>query len=144
MYMPYTNNPNITKVRMYAAKLVLDKGWSTRKAALHTGYDQSTISRWCKKARLCNRIQRIIPTEISRPIHHSNKISQDIVRAILEHRHTYGRCAEVIHYQLTKDVYTVSLSSVKRTLKRCGLTYPSKWKKWHQYPIRTLPEKPGI
>ena len=50
----------------------------------------------------------------------------------------------MIHHQLAKDGICVSLSSVKRTLKRNGLTYPSKWKKWHQYPPRPIPETPGI
>ncbi|PIR06270.1 MAG: hypothetical protein COV55_04510 [Candidatus Komeilibacteria bacterium CG11_big_fil_rev_8_21_14_0_20_36_20] len=36
------------------------------------------------------------------------------------------------------------MSSVKRTLKRQGLTKYSQWKKWHQYPERPFPEKPRI
>jgi transposase InsO family protein len=38
----------------------------------------------------------------------------------------------------------VSLSSVKRVLRRYGCTRYSKWKKWHQYPERPKAEKPGI
>jgi transposase InsO family protein len=56
----------------------------------------------------------------------------------------FRRGAEVLHYLLVRDGYAVSLSSVKRTLKRNGLVYPGKWKKWHQYPPRPVPEKPGI
>lgn len=143
-YMPYTTNPHMPKVRMQAAKLVLDKSWSTRQAALHTGFNQSTISRWVERVRLGNRSQQIIPTESSKPHNHPRQLADSIVKAILDHRHKYGRCAEAIHYQLRKEGYLVSLSSVKRTLKRNGLTYPSKWKKWHQYPERPIAEKPGI
>ena len=38
----------------------------------------------------------------------------------------------------------VSLSSVKRVLRRRGISRFSRWKKWHQYPSRPTPEKPGI
>ncbi len=37
----------------------------------------------------------------------------------------------------------MSLSSVKRVLRRYGCRRYSKWKKWHQYPPRPLPKKPG-
>jgi len=46
--------------------------------------------------------------------------------------------------RLTQEGLVVSLSSVKRTLTRCGLVYPSKWKKWHVYPPRPIPHAPGI
>ncbi len=61
----------------------------------------------------------------------------------MQYRQRYRRCAEVLQYLLAKDGIDVSLSSVKRTLTREGLTYPSPWKKWHQYPPRPVPEKPG-
>lgn len=144
VYMPYTTNPHMPKVRMQAARLVLEHGWSTRQVARHYGFSHSSVVRWVNKARVCNRNKHTIPTESARPHCHPHKLSSEIIRAILDHRHQYGRCAEVIHYQLTKDGYTVSLSSVKRTLKRNGLTYPSKWKKWHTYPPRPIAEKPGI
>lgn len=139
--MSYTMNPHLPHLRMQAANLVIKNGWSARQVARHTGFDHSTVVRWVAKARLSNR--RIIPTESCRPHHHPHRLSHDIVLAILNERSKHHRCAEVIHYQLAKEGYEVSLSSVKRTLKRHGLTYPSKWKKWHVYPPRPLVEKPG-
>jgi transposase len=127
---------------MQAARLVINQHWSTRQVARYTGFDHSTIVRWVEKARWSNQLT--IPTESSRPKHHSRALSGNIIAAILKHRQQYGRCAEVIHYELTKNGLAVSLSSVKRTLKRYGLVYPSKWKKWHVYPIRPIPGKCGI
>jgi transposase InsO family protein len=62
----------------------------------------------------------------------------------LEIRKVKDQCAEVIHHRLLQEGMIISLSSVKRTLKREGVTRFSKWKKWHQYPPRPEPEKPGI
>ena len=140
--MPYTMNPHLPRLRMQAAQLVIEQGWSTRQVARYTGFDHTTVVRWVAKARLSNL--RTIPTESSKPHHHPSELPWQTTTAILQHRQRYGRCAEVIHYQLVKDGFGVSLSSVKRTLRRHGLTYPSKWKKWHTYPERPLPEKPGV
>lgn len=141
--MPYTMNPHLPTLRMQAAQLVLRHGWSTRAVARHTGFDQSTIVRWVAKARLVSL--RNIPTASSRPHSHPRQLPPEIVTAILTERAAHHRCAEVIHHQLTNaQGMSVSLSSVKRTLKRQGLTYPSKWKKWHQYPPRPVPETPGM
>jgi transposase InsO family protein len=140
--MTYTTNPHLPRLRMEAAQLVLKQGWSTRQTARYTGFNQSTIVRWVRKASSSNR--RIIPTESSRPHHHPRELSLAAVRAILSYRQKYRRCAEVLQYFLQRDGIHVSLSSVKRTLKREGLVYPSKWKKWHVYPERPKPEKPGV
>lgn len=142
-YMPYTTNPSMPRVRMEAVRLVR-QGCSTREVARHLGYSQGAIVQWVKRAQELPSNARVIPTRSARPRTHSKALDQSVVAAILEHRHQYGRCAEVIHHQLAKDGYNVSLSSVKRTLKRNGLIYPSKWKKWHQYPPRPIAEKPGI
>jgi transposase InsO family protein len=112
-----------------------------RKTARHFGVHPSTVMRWVRKKQLYGTGP--IPTLSSRPHHHPRELSSDIVKAILDYREKYQRCAEVIHHLLTKDGYTVSLSSVKRTLKRYGCTRYSKWKKWHKYPERPKPEKPG-
>jgi len=141
MYMAYTTNPHLPRVRRQAVRLVR-QGWSTRKVARHTGFNQSTIVRWVKKAP--RHGNRLIPTLSSRPHSHPRQLPEETVKAIVEYRRRYRRCAEVIHYLLLKDGLKVSLSSVKRTLKRQRLTYPSKWKKWHRYPPRPLAEKPGI
>jgi len=128
-------------VRMEAVRLVRS-GWSTRKVARHMGFTQSAIVKWVKRAPH-DRRGRIIPTASSRPHQHPDELKSDIVHAIIAYRKKYRRGAEVLQELLRQDVILVSLSSVKRTLKRNELTYPSKWKKWHQYPPRPVPESPG-
>lgn len=141
MYMAYTNNPRLPRVRMEAVNL-LKKGWSTRQVARYTGFSQSAISKWALRAPQ-GPWPRIIPTRSSRPLHHPKELPLDTISKIIQYRMKHKRCAEVIHHLLKKDGVSVSLSSVKRTLKRNGLIKHSKWKKWHVYPERPLPEKPG-
>lgn len=144
MDMPYTKNPHMPRIRMQAARLVLDKGWSTREVARYTGFNQSTIVRWVNRVKKSD-LRRAIPTESSRPHSHPNELTPEIVNKIIELRiKSGGRCAEFIHHFMKKEGYKVSLSSIKRTLKRNELTKYSKWKKWHQYPERPKPEKPGV
>lgn len=143
MYMPYTTNPHMPRVRIEAARLVVDKGWSTRKVARYTGYNQSTIVRWSNKYRK-NYFRNGIPTISSRPHSHPKRLSVNLEKRIIEYRLKYRRGAEFIHYFMKRDGYEVSLSSVKRTLKRSGLTRYSKWKKWHKYTERPKATKPGI
>ena len=139
--MAYTTNPHMPRVRIEAAKLVVNEGWSTRKAARYTGFNQSSIVRWANRYRKSD-FRTEIPTRSSRPHSYPNRLSAEIEKVIIEYRLKYRRGAEFIHYFLEKDGYRVSLSSVKRTLKRAGLTRYSKWKKWHKYTERPKPEKP--
>jgi len=141
--MAYTKNPHLPKVRMEAVRL-LRHGWSTRTVARHLGFNQSTIVRWWARSQELPSNALVIPTQSSRPHHHPNELSNELRSTILAYRLKYRRCAEVLQFLMTKDGYEVSLSSVKRTLKRAGWTYPSPWKKWHQYPERPIPKTPGI
>ena len=118
-------------------------GHSTRTVARHFGFSQGTVVKWCKKVPADFYQYRVIPTESSRPRHHPNELSAAVVKQILEYRYKTKRGADFIHFLLKRDGVEVSLSSVKRTLSRHGLTKYSKWKKWHQYSPRPLPEAPG-
>ncbi len=117
-YMPYTTNPHLPRVRGEAVKLVR-LGWSIRKTARHLGFEPSTVMRWVHKGT--DLRQNNIQTESSRPHHHPRELSPEIVNAILRCRKKHRRCSEVIHYFLKQEGIDVSLSSVKRTLKRHGL-----------------------
>jgi len=137
----YVSNPNLPRVRMDAVRLVRS-GQSVRAVARHLGFSHSAIVKWVQRAPSDGR--RNIPTHSTRPHHHPHQLSPTVVQAIVEYRIRYRRCAFFLHHMLQRDGYPVSLSSVKRTLRRHHLTYPSPWKKWHTYPPRPLPTKPGI
>jgi len=142
--MAYITNPKLPEVRMEAIRL-LQQGWSTRKVAVHMGYHHSTIVRWSHKKICHGRYGRlVIPTRSSRPNSHPKQLPAKIVDRILEIRSERKQCAEIIHYRLIKEDIVVSLSSVKRVLRRNGCTRYSKNKKWHQYPVRPMPNKPGL
>ena len=128
---------------MEAVRLT-QQGWSTRKVARHLGYDHTAVMGWIKKAEHLPSNAHLIPTESSRPHHHPRALRSEIISRILTMREEKNQCAELVHHRLEKEGVTLSLSSVKRTLKRHGLTKYSKWKKWHEYPERPLPEKPGV
>ncbi len=143
MYMAYTKNPHLPKVRRNTVNLVLLKGWSIRKAARYVGVEPSTVLRWLRKADMMNS-QALIPTESSRPHHHPNELSKNIINEIVRIRLKYNRCAEVIHRELLNKGVSVSLSSVKRTLHRQGLIRKrSPWKRWHFEIERPFVSNPG-
>lgn len=139
--MAYTINPHLPKVRMKAVNLV-HQGWSIRKVARHFGVYPSTVSRWIKKD--CCYGLRPISTLSSRPHKHPNELSEEIVNKIVEIRLKHNRCAEVVYQEMINLGYSVSLSSVKRTLERQGLIRKrSPWKRWHFEIERPLALKPG-
>ncbi len=123
-------------------RLVACRGWSMHKVARHFGVEPSTICRWVKLDP-AGRLP-LIPTQSCRPHHHPATLDAVIVDRILALRAERNQCAEILHHRLLSEGAHVSLSSVKRVLRRHGLTRFSPWKKWHQYPERPMPEKPGI
>lgn len=139
--MAYSTNPALPRVRRDAVNFV-KKGHSTRESARHFGYSQGAIVQWMARAPGNRRL--LIPTQSSRPHHHPHELPVEIVGRILAIRHERNQCAEIIHHRLTREGVSVSLSSVKRTLAREGVTRFSRWKKWHQYPTRPMPKHPGI
>lgn len=142
MYMAYTTNPYLPRLRMKTANLVRLYGWSVRQAARHIGVEPSTVSRWVKKAEYLNI--GVIPTESSRPHSHPRALPEKIVNRIVELRERRNRCAEIVHREMINLGYLVSLSSVKRTLRRRGLIRKrSPWKRWHFSEKRPDIAKPG-
>jgi transposase InsO family protein len=143
MYMAYSKNPHLPRVRMDAVKLVR-AGWSYRKVARHTGFTISAISKWMKKADSLGHNQLWIPTQSSQPRHHPNELPSSVVEAIVQERAKRHRCAEVVHEELKRQGIVVSLSSVKRTLDREGLLKKrSPWKRPHDATPRPVANLPG-
>lgn len=127
---------------MEAVRLVKYRKWSTHQVARYTGYSQSAIVKWCRKDPTGG--WRQIPTESSRPRSHPRQLSEEFVSAIVNQRLKHGRCAEVVHQELVNQGVAISLSSVKRTLKRNHLLKErSPYKRWHFSLPRPLAEKAG-
>ncbi len=132
--MAYTSNPHLPRLRREAVQLVR-KGWGIRQVARHTGFAPGTISKWVKRAPEHGKTP--VPTQSSRPHAHPHALPQKTIQAIVALRLRHRRCAEVIHHLLKQQGTAVSLSSVKRVLKRKGLLKEkSKWKKYHVSPRR--------
>lgn len=119
--MAYTTNPKMGRLRAKAVDMVRVEGKSVREVARYFGYTPGAVSKWCKKAPLGGAKE--IPTLSSRPKSHPKQISTALEEKILlVRRKTNGRCAEVIHQTLLNEGFVVSLSTVKRTLDRAGVT----------------------
>jgi transposase InsO family protein len=143
MTMAYTTNEKIGKVRVLAIRMMLS-GKSTRETARYFGYNQSTIVRWGKRRDEVWHKKGELPTRSSRPHTSPRRTSRVTEAKIIAVRKETKRCAEVVYEQLKRDGVTVSLSTVKRVLKRYGcLKERSRWKKRRMYPIRPDIAKEG-
>lgn len=140
--MPYTTNPAMPRLRAKAVDLVR-AGKTIREVAKYFGFQASTVSRWVKKSPQGGCYA--IPTAKSRPKHHPRQLHQAIVAKIIQLRiELRGRCAEVIHGHLQKEGTAVSLSSVKRTLDRHGMTKRRTFYKHKRLRFaRPMATKPG-
>lgn len=135
MYMPYTTNPHMPKVRRDAVNLVKYRHWSMRKVALRYGVEPSTISRWCRLPFATGWHE--LPTRSSAPKTHPNALPQEIVASVVTKRIGRRRCGQVIYRELKREGVAVSLSSVQRTLDRTGLLKKrSPWKRPHDATMR--------
>ena len=129
------------KVRRDAAEMVR-RGFSKEEVGRRFGVGSSTICKWVKKAKKIGI--NLIPTLSSKPHHHPNQLSNDLVWKIFLQRIKNRRCAEVVHQELLNQGIVVSLSSVKRTLDRHGLLKKrSLWKRYHPHVDRPYPLKTG-
>jgi len=141
MRMAYTKNPYLPKVRRDTADLVR-RGWGVRKVARYVGVSPGTVSKWVRKAEKYG--YHDIPTLSSRPKHHPNQLSEELVWKIYHKRLTIKRSAEVVQQELRNEDILVSLSSVKRTLDRMGLLKKrSPWKRYHIPIMRPEVKKQG-
>lgn len=162
--MAYSTNPNLPKARATALKLLLVDGLCVQTVANKCGVHRTTVWRWKRKWELLNQhMQRqnfnrptrqktdqlhgyrwSIPTHSSRPLSCSHAIPDDVVNLILEVWQALRRCAEVVWHHVTTSLgVAVSLSSVKRILRRSGLTRGRKPRVRPDNPRRPLPTRPG-
>lgn len=139
--MSYTSNPYAGKARRLAVNDVRFGRLTVIEAAAKYGVARSTIWRWRKRADPDHRV--FLHTLPSRPKHHPNELKPEVVARIVQLRHELKRCAVVIHAQLMREGVQVSLSSVKRTLKRQGLTRRKKQASWYTPLPRPAADGPG-
>jgi len=143
--MSYTTSPYAPAARSKAANLVLIWGYSKAAAARKVGVHRSTIGRWVAKGKLRNHYKLGIPTESSRPHVPARQLEPAVVARIVALRRLTQRCAPAIHAQLMREGTSVSLSSVRRTIRRQGLAkpLPGYRRKWHPSLKRPVPLRPG-
>jgi transposase InsO family protein len=138
----YTTNDRLPKLRAEAVQMVRS-GKTTREVALHFGYSQSVIVKWCAKAKHTRNPKRI-ETLSSRPHTCPNQISKELEAKVVDIRLNNKRCAEVIQKILKDQKEILSLATVKRVIRRNGLsTKKSLWKKTRTYPPRPDVLQPG-
>src|SRR3989304_10528196 len=117
MNMAYTTNPHLPHLRMEAVRLV-EQGWSARRVARHFGFAHNTVLGWLKQKPVYGeRGALIIPTRSSRPHHHPDALSQDVIERILALRAERNQCAEILHRRPTQEGVFISISSVKRGVR---------------------------
>jgi transposase InsO family protein len=139
--MSYTQNPYMPRVRRDAADMVR-RGFSPTEVGRRYGVGSSTVCKWVRKARVYG--YHPIPTRSSRPKHHPQQLSKELVDTILTKRLLHNRCSEVVHAELQNEGVEVSLSSVKRTLERNYLIKKrSPWKRYHPHQERPYVLNPG-
>lgn len=164
--MAYSINPNLPRARAIAMQLLVRERLPLQVVANRCGVNRSTIWRWKRKwlqlnenIELSNKYRpnreskntfRLaactwrIPTLASRPRTSPHAIAACIVARILKLRASLKRCAEVVwHHLVHKDGIRVSLSSVRRILKRHYLVAGRKKRVRRDNPRRPLVTKPG-
>lgn len=160
--MAYYRGKDIEKSRGNAVQEVILEKRSIAQVARRFGKNRSTIYRWIKKWRMQQNVllenpgrpsrtlgrvfrwQSVkwnIPTLSSAPKTHPNALNADIISAILRIRQHRYECAEIIHYKLAKEGINVSLSSIKRVIKRNELWRKKRRYRWNEK--RPLPTAPG-
>lgn len=164
--MAYSINPNLPRARAIAMRMLVLESLPLQVVANRCGVHRSTIWRWKQKwsAINCNvqldnpnrpsrpagrsklaHCRWLIPTTSSRPLTSPWAIAESVVERILELRQTLKRCAEVIwHHLVHQDCIVISLSSVRRILKRNYCFAGARKKRVRpDNPRRPLVTKPG-
>jgi len=164
--MAYSTNPNLPKARATALRLLLKEGLPVQTVANKCGVHRSTVYRWKLKWLALNGDQQLvnynrpnrkvgrnsfrlsscrwrIPTDSSRPRHSPKALPGDVVARVISLRHELRRCAEVVWYYARAEGMDISLSSVRRILKRSGVIHGRKKRVRRDNPRRPHVTRPG-
>jgi transposase InsO family protein len=163
--MAYSTNPNLPKARATALRLLLMERMPLGVVANHCGVHRTTIWRWLHKWKQINAFRQLtndnrpmrpvgqerlrtcvwtIPTTSAAPHTHAHAIPEHIVDQVLAVRRELQRCAEIVwHHLVTVLGVQVSLSSVRRILKRAGVAVGRKKRVRPDNPHRPHATTPG-
>jgi transposase InsO family protein len=163
--MAYSSNPNLPKARATALRLLLMERMPLGVVANRCGVHRTTIWRWLRKWKQINQDRELvnhnrptrlpgsvrlhrclwtIPTSSAAPHTHPRAVSSRIVDQVLAARHKLKRCAEVVwHHLVTVLGVQVSLSSVRRILKRAGVAVGRNKRVRPDNPRRPHVTRPG-
>lgn len=164
--MAYSSNPNLPKARAFALQLLIREQLPVQTVAHRCGVHRSTVWRWRRKWDALNQYVQMdnpnrptrvysrnnhlnrctwrIPTDTSRPHTTPTAVSQELVELVLGVRAQLKRCAEVVwHHLVTVLGVSVSLSSVRRILRRSGVARGRKNRVRRDNPRRPVVSAPG-
>lgn len=164
--MAYSTNPNLPRARALALKLLILEGLPLNVVANKCGVHRATIYRWRQKWLEINQnidlanhyrpnrqlgkqfrfaaLKWRIPTLSSRPLTSPNAVPENVVGLVISLRRLLKRCAEVVWFHLRQDKgVNISLSSVRRILKRHQYINGRKKRVRPSNPIRPLVTGPG-
>ncbi len=164
--MAYSTNPNLPKARALALQLLVRDGLPVQVVANKCGVHRSTIWRWKRKWEVLNKHVQLendnrpnrtpgsqfrqaapkwlVPTLSSRPHTSPQAVSDVVVARVVALRAQLKRCAEVVWYHLVhNEGIFVSLSSVRRILRRFHLANGRKKRVRHDHPRRPHVTRPG-
>lgn len=164
--MSYSSNPLLPRARAQAVRLVVEQQLPVCVAARKSGIHRTTLWRWKQQWTALNAnvqlendnrpnrtagstfrqsaLRWTIPTLSSRPRTSPKAIPPSVIDRICELRMTLKRCAEVVWYYLVyKDRIVISLSSVRRILRRNQLVHGRKKRVRPSNPIRPQVTRPG-
>lgn len=145
--MSYSNNPLLPKARADAVRLVTERHLPLAIASRKSGVHRTTLWRWCKRWQATKyKDVRCIATRSSRPRTSPHALPASTIERIRYWREHKGRCATVVHAHCRREGTQVSLSSVKRVLRRLGLVRDHrKWKRAYRVPVpRPKARAPGV
>ena len=147
--MSYNNSKAQEKARYNAIKEV-QSGKKVALVARRYGCFRSTIYRWLKKYRIMRDNHEIgsgarhLPTISSRPKTSPNSLNNELVEQIIAIRIETKRCAEIVWMEAKNRGLDISLSSVRRVIKRAHLERAkSKWHRYRKFTKRPLAAYPG-
>ena len=164
--MSYSSNPLLPNARAQAVRLVVEQRMSLTVAARKSGIHRTTLWRWKQRWLHLNRhvqlentnrpnrtagskfrltaCRWLIPTRSSRPRIFGRAVADAVVDRICYYRTKYRRCAAIVHAYCVQEGIRVSLSTVRRVLKRLGLVARKRYNRAYRVPVpRPAASAPG-